>query len=111
MRTLLNVGAMVNEKDDNGFTALMIASLKGHTEVAHLLIEAGVDINAKHKKGWTEFMCPCCNEKFAGPGASGSSILRSTTSGPCPDRRLHLVGQQKEGTFVASRRIQSPVPM
>jgi len=38
VRTLLDMGARANAKDDKGFTALMLASKEGHAEVVHLLI-------------------------------------------------------------------------
>ncbi|MDB4797182.1 ankyrin repeat domain-containing protein [bacterium] len=46
-------GADVNAKDQNGRTPLQIAALKGHKEVAELLITKGADVNAKTNSGWT----------------------------------------------------------
>ena len=46
-------GADVNAKDQNGRTPLQLAALKGHKEVAVLLIAKGADLEAKTNSGWT----------------------------------------------------------
>lgn len=43
IRELINSGADVNVINRLGGTPLMIASMKGHTEVVKLLLEAGAD--------------------------------------------------------------------
>lgn len=43
-------------KDENGWTALMYASKKGHTVVVKELLENGADVNAKNKTGKTALM-------------------------------------------------------
>lgn len=50
---LLKKGADVNVKNDDGSTALMIASLYGNLEMVKYLIENGADINAKDNDGST----------------------------------------------------------
>jgi len=44
---------LVNAKDYEGWTPLHSAILRGHTEIAKLLIEKGADVNAKDKGGDT----------------------------------------------------------
>ena len=46
-------GADVNAKNDFGSTPLIAAALKGHKEIAELLISEGADVNAKNDRGQT----------------------------------------------------------
>ena len=41
MKALLAAGADVNAKEKEGWTALMLAAEKGHTEIVQLLKQAG----------------------------------------------------------------------
>ncbi|MDP5290919.1 ankyrin repeat domain-containing protein [Oceanimonas sp. CHS3-5] len=45
--TLLDAGAKLESRDDNGRTALMLATRRNQVEAARLLIAAGADVNAK----------------------------------------------------------------
>jgi ankyrin repeat protein len=47
----IKVKGNVDAKDEDGKTALVWASLMGHTEVVKTLLEAGADVNAKDKSG------------------------------------------------------------
>ena len=49
-------GMPVNQKDENGNTALMLASFDGHVETMQLLIDAGADINLRDSKGRAALM-------------------------------------------------------
>ncbi|MBQ6002370.1 MAG: ankyrin repeat domain-containing protein, partial [Synergistaceae bacterium] len=49
-------GANVNAKDNKGYTALMWAAEKGHTEIAEMLINHGADVNAENNSGFTALM-------------------------------------------------------
>jgi ankyrin repeat protein len=50
---LLAKGADVNSKMNNGETALMIASYRGHKEIMQLLLVKGADVNARMNNGET----------------------------------------------------------
>lgn len=51
---LLNAGVIANDVDDDGVTALMYAAeANGNAETIHLLLAAGININAKNLEGKT----------------------------------------------------------
>jgi len=56
VRSLLDKGANVNEKDSAGRTALFVAAQEGHADITQLLIDNGAEINAKKGSGWTILM-------------------------------------------------------
>ena len=47
VRVLLDKGAAVDGRSEQGFTALFLASQLGHLEICRILIEYGADVNAK----------------------------------------------------------------
>jgi hypothetical protein len=53
VQILIEAGANVNARTRSGFTALMVAAGRGHTEVVQKLLEAGADVNAKANNGQT----------------------------------------------------------
>ena len=48
VRELLDAGIDVNLANHRGQTALMLASVEGHIDTVHMLIEAGADLNINH---------------------------------------------------------------
>jgi ankyrin repeat protein len=48
---LLDQGAHIDDRDDRGRTALMIAAEGGHAEIANLLLERGADPSLRDKAG------------------------------------------------------------
>jgi hypothetical protein len=56
VKSLIAARADVNAKNNNGETALMWASDKGHAEVVNALLTARADVNAKANNGETALM-------------------------------------------------------
>ncbi|XP_057805186.1 protein VAPYRIN-like [Salvia miltiorrhiza] len=54
---LIESGAAVNGRDQNGWTALHRAAFKGRVDVARAVIEKGIDANAKDEEGYTALHC------------------------------------------------------
>lgn len=52
----LNKKINIDEKDDNGITALMFAAMRGHLTVVQELIQRNTNITAKNHKGVTALM-------------------------------------------------------
>jgi ankyrin repeat protein len=50
---LLNKGANVHAKDEDSYTALMMASENGHTEIVEKLLEWGANVDEKNDNGNT----------------------------------------------------------
>ncbi|XP_044480506.1 protein VAPYRIN-like [Mangifera indica] len=57
VQKLLENGAMINGKDQHGWTALHRASFKGKIEVVRMLLDKGIDIDAKDEDGYTALHC------------------------------------------------------
>jgi len=53
VKALLDQGADINAKDDQGMTALHLAAQGGHTDVVEFLLSKDADINAQNIKGYT----------------------------------------------------------
>jgi len=53
VKLLLEKGANIEAKDNDGDTALINAAIKGETEMVKLLLEKGANIEAKDNKGET----------------------------------------------------------
>ena len=53
VRTLLEEGARINQKSQEGVTALIAASAQGHVRTVELLLDRGADLEAKDREGST----------------------------------------------------------
>jgi ankyrin repeat protein len=56
---LIELGADIHAKDDDGKTALMSAAESGHTEIVSLLLDLGADIDAKDNRWRNSFNDRC----------------------------------------------------
>ena len=56
VKQLLDGGAPVDARAEDGRTALMCASDRGHTEVVKLLLDWNASVNEKKEDGWTALM-------------------------------------------------------
>jgi uncharacterized protein len=56
VNTLIAEGANVNEQDEQGWTALQLASAYGHVEIVNILLAKDADPNIKHRVGRTALM-------------------------------------------------------
>ncbi|KAF0700898.1 Aste57867_8584 [Aphanomyces stellatus] len=63
-RRLLDAGAMVDERDDDGWTALMYAASMDNVEVIRVLLEYDATIGGSDKGGKTAFMVAPDKEAF-----------------------------------------------
>jgi uncharacterized protein len=51
MKLLVDRGARLDDKDNRGRTALMIAASLGHTSAAELLLSRGANVGGRDKSG------------------------------------------------------------
>lgn len=56
VKDLVQQGAEINQRDDNGRKALMFAAINAHYETMKVLLEYGADVNAKSYIGGTALM-------------------------------------------------------
>ena len=57
VRALLNSGANINARDNDGSTALIWAARFGHLATVRELLDRGANINARSNSGWTALIC------------------------------------------------------
>lgn len=56
LKSLIDAGADVNARSSDEWTPLMLATIKGHTQMVEALLKNGADSNARNRKGWTALM-------------------------------------------------------
>ena len=57
VRALLNSGANINARDNDGSNALIWAARFGHLATVRELLDRGANINARSNSGWTALIC------------------------------------------------------
>ncbi len=61
---LLQNGASLQEKDDNGSTALLVAAANGQLQTVQWLLQNGASLQEKDKEGDTALHCAALNGKL-----------------------------------------------
>ncbi|KAI9359203.1 ankyrin repeat-containing domain protein [Zopfochytrium polystomum] len=56
---LLQCGASIDSRDDEGSSSLHYAAANGSTEVISYLVAKGADVNARTPEGWTPLLSAC----------------------------------------------------
>lgn len=105
VKSLIEQGADIEAKTDNGSTPLHWAAASGHTDVANLLLEKGADIEAKDRGGWTPLHWAAANGQTDIANLlleKGADIDAKTNDGKTP---LHLAAY-KGHTAVAEMLIE-----
>ena len=57
IQRLIESGAVINGRDQNGWTALHRACFKGRIDAVRALLEKGIDVDAKDEEGYTALHC------------------------------------------------------
>jgi ankyrin repeat protein len=78
VREALATGANVNVTDDDGNTALIIASEKGYTEIVEMLLKKGADVNATDKYGRTALIWASMQRRHQVVGMLEAAIANNT---------------------------------
>jgi len=85
LRLLLQHGANLQQKDQNGGTALHWAAINSTSEAAAVLLVAGADINGKDNDGWTPLHKACGRDKME----TVQMLLQHHANPNIRDNRVH----------------------
>jgi len=118
MELLLDAGADVGAMDDDGQTALAMASTEGKANAARLLLQRGADVEAKDCHGKTPLIKAASRGSVmvaavllqwgSDPQAKDSVCLASLgRSGHAVAQRRHVVGTCASGVFVPLLQLHS----
>ena len=64
VKFLIEKGADIEDKNNNGYTPLIWTSSYGYTEIIKFLVEKGADIEAKNNNGDTPLICAFENRRI-----------------------------------------------
>jgi uncharacterized protein len=81
VRTLLDAGAAIHERDARGRNAVLAATQGGHVAAARLLIERGADVNAQDEIQDSAFL-------LAGARGHADIVRAALLARPAPDFRI-----------------------
>ncbi|KAA0150244.1 hypothetical protein FNF31_07052 [Cafeteria roenbergensis] len=104
---LLDRGADLEAKDEDGWTALLAAAIQGHRDTVELLLDSGADLEAKDRDGWTALM------QVAAEGHKDTLVLlldrgadpEAQNSDGCDSLALCKDGPGKHGMVIRSKGI------
>ena len=94
VQVLLDRGAQVRAKDQQGQTALMMAAGSGHTQTVMILLDSGADADAKDKQGSTALMMAASS----GHSQTVELLIRAQVKINAKDKQDHtalMVANQK----------------
>ena len=94
VKLLLDKGADVNMKTDNGYTALIEASENGHIEIVKLLLDKGADVNAKDNCGNTPLILAACggHSRIVSMLLNNGADVNATNYSGCSALKLANIG-------------------
>ena len=102
------LSAIINEHDEDGYTALHCCAYSNSVEVALLLIECGAEIEARSGDGWTPLHSAARwnNDEMASILLSRGADVNSKTNGNLT--ALQLAASEKEMLNVISVLVAEP---
>lgn len=128
VRLLLDSGANIEARDDEGETPLMRAAAYGQTQIFSLLLEKGAKVNVRDKRGMTPLIAAACAcavatmnsthdimkillEKGANVNArdNGRSALMLAASGPDDPSSVKLLLNNGADPFAKDNRGYTPL--
>jgi ankyrin repeat protein len=101
-QTLLENGAVLELRDDEGRTALYIAVEYGINDMTRMLLDAGADINTKSNVGITPLQCAkACEEIYSGVDTGKiygriRQMLETKAAEPLPERKAIMPPPRKK---------------
>jgi ankyrin repeat protein len=109
-KTLIENGARLELREEEGRTALYIAVEYGVTDMTRMLIDAGADINAKNKDGYTPLQCAkFCEDLFAGSDTgkfytSIREMIEAKAAEPTPERKAIMPPPERKAIMPPPRK-------
>ncbi|XP_041377260.1 E3 ubiquitin-protein ligase MIB2-like [Gigantopelta aegis] len=90
--------SIIDSKKEDGFTALHLAAINDHTDIARVLIKQGASVNSKANKGSTPLHLACVEcyiEPIQVLISAGANVNAIDNHGDTP---LHVTMMQNQGT-------------